>query len=205
MASMTHGWVSVTPAEATTVASVASSQYSDTSSVSGSAQTGSPDAGLLSWAQGNVRTRSAATSIASSPVAAVRSYDDEIAKGAGKAARLGECPQEHEVRKDLAKLRLGDDNEPIMPFVRCSGCPHIEKWARFHNTWVDSEIEGVDGRYERACWMCVQKREHLPDESSARYWIIQAAPGYAKKQRVCAASVRAPRHPRSGSARRSSR
>ena len=175
VAEVSHGWLRVTPAEASVVPSTPGSTTSHSSQWTESTPSQpATEPGLLAWAQSGASSGAAA---------AVRNYEEEIAKGIGK----GECKQEREVRKDLAKLRLSEDNEPLMPFVRCSGCPHIEKWARFHNVWVDSEIEGVEGKYERACWNCDMIREHLPDEQAARYWIIQAAPGYAKKQLVSAA------------------
>ena len=110
------------------------------------------------------------------PPPASRSDAGDGAKGAGK----GDLGFEHakaEVEDRLAKMQLDSNNEPVHPFARCVSCPYIDVWKRMESTTND------DGDWIRTCWQCIMVREGLSSEGEARWYIIQNAPSFNRKQK----------------------
>jgi hypothetical protein len=77
------------------------------------------------------------------------------------------------------------------------GCSTREFWKLFESKKVWLDFEEVKGKGDdkfvwcRTCWICIMKRENLPDEAAARTWIVQNKSDYKRRQddndKYCAA------------------
>ena len=92
----------------------------------------------------------------------------------------GDAGWEHaqaEMEDRLANMQLDDGGERVFPFTRCAYCPYIDMWRHMENNRND------DGDFTRTCWQFIMAREGLATEGEARWFIIQNAPSFARREK----------------------